>query len=171
MQEKPETLEPTEYNAVIEFGYPIDIRDDVGNVCLIYGLLYNTENRDDMFIWEVSRYIAYLQAMVRLQANGTIISPDTLTLSNGNITYISNTTKNFFYRFMKPYLMRFKIHEFKNVIELYPNEHEADFLVMPAPFRRLGVVEETEIDGITLDGFTIKEIQIEDIEDENKEID
>ena len=50
------------YDAVVKFNIPILIQDDNGELHTIYGILYNQQrkHRDDLFLWEVNRYITYL---------------------------------------------------------------------------------------------------------------
>lgn len=58
------------YDAIVSFDEPIMIQDDNGELHTIYGILYNQKRRhhDDLFLWEVNRYITYLMGCSRFMA-------------------------------------------------------------------------------------------------------
>ena len=61
----------TDYDAIVVFQRPIIIKDDHGDGIRIYGIMYDSARRhaDDMWTWEINRFLAYLLACEKVQEN------------------------------------------------------------------------------------------------------
>lgn len=101
------------YDGFVAFQEPILITNDANETIPIYGLLYNRErrHRDDLWTWELNRYLAYLQGCENVQKNGGKLVPEQWITSDGNIIPLDVSNKNFIYKTMKHRLTEYKISE------------------------------------------------------------
>ncbi|MCH5335468.1 MAG: hypothetical protein J1D86_06685, partial [Alistipes sp.] len=59
------------YDAVVVFDIPVEIANDRGERIYIFGLLYDKtlKHKDDLWTWELNRYLCYLQGCQTVQTN------------------------------------------------------------------------------------------------------
>lgn len=101
------------YDGFVGFQEPVLITNDANETIPIYGLLYNRNrrHRDDLWTWELNRYLAYLQGCESVQKNKGKLVPEQWITSNDNIISLDVNNKNFIYRIMKHRLIEYKISE------------------------------------------------------------
>lgn len=101
------------YDGFVAFQEPVLITNDANETIPIYGLLYNRErrHRDDLWTWELNRYLAYLQGCENVQKNGGKLVPEQWLTSDDNIIPLNVSNKNFIYKTMKHRLIEYKISE------------------------------------------------------------
>ena len=101
------------YDGFVAFQEPVLITNDANETIPIYGLLYNRErrHRDDLWTWELNRYLAYLQGCENVQKNGGKLVPEQWITSDDNIIPLDVSNKNFIYKTMKHRLIEYKISE------------------------------------------------------------
>ena len=135
------------FDGIVVFDMPISIINDNGETHNIYGLLFDkkTKNADDLWQWQINRYICYLQAASEIQMKGGEISPEMWILPNGNKIYLNNDHKNLIYRCVKDRLINYRIVEYETSLNIQPGESEDAFLISREPLFRHGLVPEGEI--------------------------
>ncbi len=114
------------YNGVVVFQTPIQIRNDHDEVISIYGLLYNWEqkHKDDLWTWELNRYICYLQGCERAQENGCRLAPGLLITATDNMIPLNYRIKSQIYRIMKEDMIDYRLVEPVETFEI--NEDQVD---------------------------------------------
>lgn len=133
----------TEYDAIVILDEPVKIRDDRGDVITIYGLLYNKDekHKDDLWTWELNRYICYLQGCERVQDNGGRIAPEMIITAGQNMISLNVRMKNLIYRIMKEDMLPYRIIEYYNPIQLNPDEIEDNLVISGSVITRIKEME------------------------------
>ena len=128
----------TAYDAVVVLNTPIKIQNDRKETIQIYGLLYERKmrERNDLFVWSVQRYITYLMGCQQVQEKGGKLSPEIWMLPNEHIITLGNPVKNFIYKFLKPQLIKYRLVEFNQPIDVKDEEHDDLFLISADPLTR-----------------------------------
>lgn len=131
----------TDYDGLLVLGAPINILDDHGSIISIYALLYNRDkHRDDLFMWELNRYISYLLGCVEVQNKGCKIAPELWIMEDGNMIPLNVGAKNVIYRVMKNRIDPYLIVEYEEPLEFYEDEIEDMWVISPAPIIRRGIL-------------------------------
>ena len=67
------------FDGIVSFDMPVHIKNDKEEEISIYGLLFNKKERhgDDLWTWELGRFLCYLQGAERVQNNGGGLAPKT----------------------------------------------------------------------------------------------
>lgn len=129
----------SDYNGMVVLSAPINILDDNGRIISIYALLYDTQKHfDDLWQWELNRYISYLLGCVQVQEKDCEISPELWILSNGNMIPLAVGHKNLIHKIMKSKIEPYLISEYEKRIEFYEDEVEDMWVISPAPLIRHG---------------------------------
>ena len=128
----------TAYDAVVVLDTPIKIQNDRKETIQIYGLLYERKmrERNDLFVWSVQRYITYLMGCQQVQEKGGKLSPEIWMLPNEHIITLGNPVKNFIYKFLKPQLIKYRLVEFDQPLDIKDDEHDDLFLISNEPLTR-----------------------------------
>ena len=126
------------YDAVVVLDTPIKIQNDRKETISIFGLLYERDmrKRNDLFVWSVQRYITYLMGCQQVQEKGGKLSPEIWMLPNEHIITLGNPVKNFIYKFLKPQLIKYRLVEFDQSMEVKDEEHDDLFLISNEPLTR-----------------------------------
>ena len=137
----------TAYDAVVMLDTPIKIQNDRKETIQIYGLLYERKmrERNDLFVWSVQRYITYLMGCQQVQEKGGKLSPEIWMLPNEHIITLGNPVKNFIYKFLKPQLIKYRLVEFDQPLEVKDEEHDDLFLISQDPLTRCKLLDNTKI--------------------------
>ena len=135
------------YDGVVLFDTPIKIINDRKETIQIYGLLYERDmrERNDLFVWSVQRYITYLMGCQQVQEKGGKLSPEIWMLPNEHIITLGNPVKNFIYKFLKPQLIKYRLVEFDQPLEVKDEEHDDLFLISNEPLTRCKLLDNTKI--------------------------
>ena len=128
----------TAYDAVVVLDTPIRIQNDRKETIQICGLLYERKmrERNDLFVWSVQRYITYLMGCQQVQEKGGKLSPEIWMLPNEHIITLGNPVKNFIYKFLKPQLIKYRLVEFNQPLDIKDDEHDDLFLISKDPLTR-----------------------------------
>ena len=123
------------YDGLVCFEKPVCIRDDFNRTILIYGLLFEKDKRhkDDLWTWELNRFISFLQGCEKAQNNGCRISPDKIIMPNGKEIKLTVEVKNIIYKIIKPEIIDYTINEYYEPLETNESEVE-DMFVISQPF-------------------------------------
>ena len=126
------------YDAVVVLDTPIKIVNDRKETIQIFGLLYERKmrERNDLFVWSVQRYITYLMGCQQVQEKGGKLSPEIWMLPNEHIITLGNPVKNFIYKFLKPQLIKYRLVEFNQLLDIKDDEHDDLFLISQDPLTR-----------------------------------
>ena len=126
------------YDGVVLFDTTIKITNDRKEEIPIYGLLYERDARcrNDLFVWSVQRYITYLMGCQQVQEKGGKLSPEIWMLPNEHIITLGNPVKNFIYKYLKPQLIKYRLVEFDQPLEVKDEEHDDLFLISNDPLTR-----------------------------------
>ncbi len=118
------------FDGAVVFQDPINIRDDHDEVITIYGLLYNQEQKhtDDLWTWELNRYICYLQGCERAQDNGCRLAPGLLITATDNIIALNYRFKSLIYKIMKEDMTRYRLVEPSEPFGILPDDTEDIFI-------------------------------------------
>lgn len=124
-------MKDKEYDALVVFNMPIHITNDAEEVVSIYGLLYDkeTKHKDDLWTWELNRYICYLMGCAKAQSNGCRLAPGLFITENGNIIALNVELKNLIYRIMKDKMTGYRIIETIEAFEPCPDEVQDIFVI------------------------------------------
>ena len=119
------------YDGFVAFQEPVLITNDANETIPIYGLLYNRErrHRDDLWTWELNRYLAYLQGCENVQKNGGKLVPEQWITSDDNIIPLDVSNKNFIYKTMKHRLIEYKISEYIVPFEIEDGDVDDVFVI------------------------------------------
>ncbi|MDE7459851.1 MAG: hypothetical protein K2M85_02055 [Paramuribaculum sp.] len=100
-------------------------------VVSIYGLLYDkdTKHKDDLWIWELNRYICYLMGCEKAQSNGCKLAPELFITEDGNMIALNVELKNLIYRIMKEKMTGYRIIETIEAFEPCPDEVQDIFVI------------------------------------------
>lgn len=124
-------MKDKEYDALVILDVPIHITNDAGEVVSIYGLLYDkeTKHKDDLWTWELNRYICYLMGCEKAQSNGCRLAPGLFITENGNMIALNVELKNLIYRIMKDKMTGYRIIETIEAFEPCPDEAQDIFVI------------------------------------------
>lgn len=127
------------YDAVVKFNIPILIQDDNGELHTIYGILYNQQrkHRDDLFLWEVNKYITYLMGCSRAVINGGSIAPELWVAKSGEMIILDNGAKDYIYQTMKDEMIGYRLLEFNSPLDILPEDVEGEWVIEPSVFLQL----------------------------------
>lgn len=119
------------YDGMVIFETPILIIDHTYEKHYIYGLLYKKEvmHKNDLWTWEINRYLAYLLGCQKHTEKGGELTSDTWFTSKGKIIPLSPEAKNFIYKLEKTELPKYTIDEV-TPIKLSDGDYEGDFLLI-----------------------------------------
>lgn len=122
------------YDAIVSFDEPIMIQDDNGELHTIYGILYNQKRRhhDDLFLWEVNRYITYLMGCSRAVKNGGSIAPELWVAKSGEMIILDNAAKDYIYQTIKDDMIGYRLLEYDKPIDILPDEVEGELVIAPS---------------------------------------
>ena len=122
-----------EYDGYVGFDVPILISNDENETIPIYGLLYNRErrHRDDLWTWELNRYICYLQGCENVQKNGGKLVPEQWITCEGNIIALDVNSKNFVYQTMRHRMIGYRI--FEDVLPYEFGDEDVDDIFVLSP--------------------------------------
>ena len=131
-------MKRSKYDAIVCFYLPIHIKNDEGDTIPIYGILYDKDARhkDDLWTWQLNRYICFLQGCERVQINGGKLAPEVWYTYSGRMIELTNQHKNFIYRIMKKDMMDYRITEFVSPIEYKPEEIDDIFIISEELMKR-----------------------------------
>ena len=120
-----------QYDGMVILDIPIKIKDDEGKALPIYGLLYNKEYRhnDDLWQWQLNRYLCYLLGCTRIQKNKGTLVPDLFITSEGNSICMNDSVKNLLYRLLKKDMPTFRVMESDKPFEIEKNEIDCNFII------------------------------------------
>ena len=137
----------TAYDAVVILETPIRIVNDRKETIQIFGLLYERDirKRNDLFVWSVQRYITYLMGCQQVQEKGGKLSPEVWMLPNEHIITLGTPVKNFIYKFLKPQLIKYRLVELSQPIDVKDEEHDDLFLISADPLTRCKLLDNTKI--------------------------
>ena len=132
-------MDKIQYDAMVIFDTPIQIVDDGGDVISIYGLLYNQDekHKDDLWTWELNRYICYLQGCERAQSNGCKLAPELLITKDENMIALKVRFKNLIYRIMKKHLIRYRMVELTDPIKIHFGETDDNLIISQQLINRI----------------------------------
>ena len=127
------------YDALVILDMPIHITNDAGEVVSIYGLLYDkdTKHKDDLWTWELNRYICYLMGCEKAQSNGCRLAPELFITEDGNMIALNVELKNLIYRIMKERMTGYRIIETIEPLELHHDEVQDIFVIYQEPILRI----------------------------------
>lgn len=119
------------YDGFVLFESPVIIRDDLDHPNIIFGLLFEKEklHKDDLGMWQLNRFISYLNGCVNVQSNNGEIWPDKLITSDGKEIKLTVEVKNCIYHIMKPKMMRYRIIESPEPFEINETETEDRYVI------------------------------------------
>ena len=128
----------TAYDAVVVFDTPIQIVNDRKETISIFGLLYERKmrERNDLFVWSVQRYITYLMGTELLLNKGGESAPEIWKMPSGNIIQLTNAVKNFIYKLQRNLLLKYRLVEFNQPLDIKDEEHDDLFLISNEPLTR-----------------------------------
>lgn len=129
-------------NSIILFeSRPTRIKNDLGEEIEIYGILYNRiiKHDDDLFIYEVNRYVSYLRGCEKIQSKGAELYPTAWVLPNANKVSLKLTTKELIYKLMRNKRLGYRIVEREAPLELREDEVDGCFLISTKPLERMGI--------------------------------
>ena len=137
----------TAYDAVVVLDAPIKIQNDRKETIQIYGLLYERDmrKRNDLFVWSVQRYITYLMGCQQVQEKGGKLSPEIWKMPSGNIIQLTNAVKNFIYKLQRNLLLKYRLVEFNQPLDIKDEEHDDLFLISQNPLTRCKLLDNTKI--------------------------
>lgn len=124
----------TKYDGMVVLDGPINILDDHGCIISIYALLFDKQkNFDDLFIWELNRYLSYLYGCVEIQNKDCKIAPELWIMPDGNMIPLSFGHKNLIHKVMKSRIQPYLIVEYDTPLEFYEEEVDDMFVISTAP--------------------------------------
>ena len=134
------------YDAVVMLDTPIRIQNDRKETIPIYGLLYERKmrERNDLFVWSVQRYITYLMGTELLLNKGGESAPEIWKMPSGNIIQLTNAVKNFIYKLQRNLLLKYRLVEFNQPLDIKDEEHDDLFLISQNPLTRYDLAANKE---------------------------
>ena len=135
------------YDAVVVLDSPIRIQNDRKETISIFGLLYERKmrERNDLFVWSVQRYITYLMGTELLLNKGGESAPEIWKMPSGNIIQLTNAVKNFIYKLQRNLLLKYRLVEFNQPLDIKDEEHDDLFLISQNPLTRCNLLNNTKI--------------------------
>ena len=135
------------YDGVVLFDTPIKITNDRKEIIQIFGLLYERKmrERNDLFVWSVQRYITYLMGTELLLNKGGESAPEIWKMPSGNIIQLTNAVKNFIYKLQRNLLLKYRLIEFNQPLDIKDEEHDDLFLISQNPLTRCNLLNNTKI--------------------------
>ena len=135
------------YDGVVLFDTPIKITNDRKETIQIFGLLYERKmrERNDLFVWSVQRYITYLMGTELLLNKGGESAPEIWKMPSGNIIQLTNAVKNFIYKLQRNLLLKYRLVEFNQPLDVKDEEHDDLFLISQNPLTRCKLLDNTKI--------------------------
>lgn len=129
----------SDYDGMIVLSAPINILDDDGRIISIYALLYNTDkHNDDLWQWEVNRYIGYLQSCVKVQEKGGKLVPGQWITDEGDIIPLNHGEKGLIHKLIKREIQSYLMVEYEHRLKFYEDEVEDMWVISPTPIIRSG---------------------------------
>ena len=134
------------YDGVVLFDTPIKIINDRKETIQIYGLLYERKmrERNDLFVWSVQRYITYLMGTELLLNKGGESAPEIWKMPSGNIIQLTNAVKNFIYKLQRNLLLKYRLVEFNQPLDIKDDEHDDLFLISQDPLTKYDLAANKE---------------------------
>lgn len=119
------------FDGIVSFDMPIHIKNDSEEEISIYGLLFNKKERhdDDLWCWELNRYLCYLQRAERVQKNGGNLAPEVFYTPSGRMIKLDIELKNLICRLMNVKRMGYRVIEFIEPLEIRPDESDDIFII------------------------------------------
>lgn len=119
------------FDGIVSFDMPIHIKNDNEDEISIYGLLFNKKERhdDDLWCWELNRYLCYLQGAERVQKNGGNLAPEVFYTPSGRMIKLGLELKNLICRLMNDKRMGYRVIEFIEPLEIRPDEADDIFII------------------------------------------
>lgn len=119
------------YDGLIIFSEPVIIHDDEDKDIKIYGLIYNKELRhaDDLWQWQINRYICYLMGCQRIQEKNGNIAPELFITSDGYQIPLRDSTKTLIYKLLKEEMILYRIVESEKPFEIDEETCEDMFVI------------------------------------------
>ena len=133
------------YDSVVILDSPIVLRDDEGEGIYIYGLLYEKErsHQDEIFIWELRRYLSYLKGCEKILDNGCALAPEIWVMEDGRMINLTVEHKNLIHRIMGDRIQSFTLEETNQPLILNPEHTEDIFVTSPEFFIENDLVKDT----------------------------
>lgn len=119
------------FDGIVSFDMPVHIKNDNEEDISIYGLLFNKKERhdDDLWSWELNRYMCYLQGAERVQNNGGGLAPEVFYTPSGRMIKLDIELKNLICRLMNDKRMGYRIIEFIKPLVIGENEADDIFII------------------------------------------
>ena len=135
------------YDGFVYFNVPILITNDADEIITIHGLLYNRDQKhnDDLWLWELNRFICYLQGCENVQKNQGKLVPEQWITSDGNIIALDVSHKNFIYTAMRDRMIGYKIVESDLPYMIEEGDTEDVFVISPDFIIRNGITPVIQI--------------------------
>lgn len=142
--DKKEKL-PT-YDGIVVFDEPVKIKNADDDTISIWGLLYDRslKHGDDLWTWELNRYICYLMGCQTVQEKNGDLAPELWITSNNHIIRLGATIKNFIHRLLQNRMIGYKVVEYDRPPEIGEEEHEDLFITSKEPLLRLKLVDDKD---------------------------
>ena len=132
------------YDAVVVFDVPVEIANDRGERIYIFGLLYDKtlKHKDDLWTWELNRYLCYLQGCQTVQTNNGKLAPELWITPDEQLIALKVETKNYIYRIMRERMQGYRVVEYDQPLDLKPEEHEDLFVISKEPLVRYHLTDD-----------------------------
>lgn len=119
------------FDRIVSFDMPVHIKNDNEEEISIYGLLFNKKERheDDLWTWELGRFLCYLQGSEKIQKNGGGLAPEVFYTPSGRMIKLGLELKNLICRLMKDRKTGYRIIEFIEPLEIRPDEADDTFII------------------------------------------
>ena len=142
--DKKEKL-PT-YDGIVVFDEPVKIKNADDDTISIWGLLYDRslKHADDLWTWELNRYICYLMGCQTVQEKNGDLAPELWITFNNHIIRLGATIKNFIHRLLQNRMIGYKVVEYDLPPEIGEEEHEDLFITSIEPLLRLKLVDDKD---------------------------
>ncbi len=119
------------FDGIVSFDMPVHIKNDKEEEISIYGLLFNKKERhgDDLWTWELGRFLCYLQGAERVQNNGGGLAPEVFYTPSGRMIKLDIGLKNLICRLMIDKCIGYRIIEFIEPLEIRSDEADDIFII------------------------------------------
>lgn len=119
------------FDGIVSFDMPVHIKNDNEEDISIYGLLFNKKERhdDDLWSWELNRYMCYLRGAEKIQKNGGGLAPEVFYTPSGRMIKLGLELKNLICRLMDDKRMGYRIIELIEPLEIRPDEADDIFII------------------------------------------
>ena len=137
------------YNSFIVFEKPVTIGEIDGEEIKVYGLLYDRyekeTKRNDLFIYNLNSFVAYLCAAEIVYRQGLQMFPDKIITSTGKIIKTdSPAVKNYIYKVLEDRMVGYRIVECSTNILYKDDEVEDSFIIDRVLLSRYGLNPEIQ---------------------------